>query len=92
MHELVLGELSMGHFAFRRAKLDELYEMKRCPTGTVDEAYVFVEQRRLFGRGIGFTDARLLLACVLNPGLGLWTRDKRLLLAASDLNVLAPFA
>ena len=37
-----------------------------------------VEADRLFGSGLGWIDAHLMAAVLLNRGLSLWTRDRRL--------------
>lgn len=50
---------------------------------------LFIERHRLFGAGIGYTDAHLLAAVALTPGTLLWTRDKRLQAAAARLSCMA---
>lgn len=51
------------------------------------EIRALIEARKLFSRSIGFVDASLLASCLLAPGATLWTRDRRLAAAASDLGV-----
>jgi hypothetical protein len=46
----------------------------------------FIEASRLSGRGLGFIDAHLLASAVLTRA-SLWTADKRLREAASELGV-----
>ncbi len=41
-----------------------------------------IEQHGLFNISIGYTDANLLASVLLEHGLVLWTRDKRLSVAA----------
>jgi hypothetical protein len=48
---------------------------------------LLIEQRRLFGRGIGFVDVSLLASCLLVPGTFIWTRDRKLEAVASDVGV-----
>ena len=42
-----------------------------------------IDERQLFGLGIGYVDAHLLAATMLTTGARLWTRDKRLAAVAS---------
>ncbi len=54
-----------------------------------DEVLRLLEERHLWGKGIGWVDAHLLLAALLT-GCGLWTLDRPLRVVARDLN-LVPF-
>ncbi len=54
---------------------------------THDDVLFFIERHRLMGRGIGYVDTHLLSAAALSEPTRLWTRDKRLMNAATDLNV-----
>ena len=49
----------------------------------------FIQERRLWGRGLSAVDAAILASVVVTPGMSLWTRDKRLRQAARDAGVLA---
>lgn len=44
-----------------------------------------IERNSLYGTGIGYVDAQLLAATRLTPGTALWSRDRRLALAAERL-------
>lgn len=81
IHSFVIGELSLGHLTHRRQVLHDLRSLPRIPMATDEEVFVWVEKRRLFGKGMGWVDAHLLLSCLLN-GVELWTDDKTLLAAA----------
>lgn len=50
-----------------------------------DEVLRLIEQRKLYGRGIGYVDAHLLAAVLLTPGSRLWARDRRLLNVATTM-------
>jgi predicted nucleic acid-binding protein len=50
-----------------------------------DEVLAFVDQHRLYEKGIRFIDAHLLASVALMPGTALWTRDRRLLSIAKSL-------
>ena len=78
-------ELALGNLARRNEILGLLGNLPQVGTATDPEVLVLIENHRLFGRGIGFTDAHLLAATVLTPGTGAWTRDQRL--AAVSLGI-----
>jgi predicted nucleic acid-binding protein len=77
MHPFVIGELALGSVPDRTRLLTFLAAL---PVGAQAEnaaVLEFIEARKLFGCGIGYVDAHLLLTCV-EAGDQLWTRDKRL--------------
>ena len=51
------------------------------------EVLALVEASRLWGRGLGAVDARLLAAALVTPGAVLWTRDRGLAAAAAERHV-----
>lgn len=85
-HPLVIGELSMGNLRMREATLWSLVRLGRPPLATDAETRQMVEGRRLWGRGIGWNDAKMLASVVIG-GCLLWTRDRRLDEIAAELNV-----
>ncbi|QJE71741.1 type II toxin-antitoxin system VapC family toxin [Aerophototrophica crusticola] len=88
-HPFILGELAMGNFRRRATIFDELSnlpDVRVCPD---EEVMEFIETRNLFGRGLRFVDAHILAAVKLWPGTSLWTRDRRLRMAAEELGVAA---
>jgi len=85
-HPLVIGELACGSLANRDEILALLRELPRARVAEHDEVLRFIEARRLSGRGLGFIDAHLLASSVLTKA-PLWTADKRLREAASELGV-----
>lgn len=89
VHQSVITELALGDLKDRSIFLGAL---ERLPiVRNVDDQGVrhFVEERRLWGRGLSAVDAALLASVVVTPGVSLWTRDKRLRQAAHDVSVLA---
>ena len=89
MHPHVLGEITLGSLKNRRTVPPLLENLPQAPTATDREVQTLIARRRLFGRGIGYVDAHLLAAASLAPGLAIWTRDKRLMGVADDLDLLA---
>jgi len=85
-HPLVIGELACGNIANRAEILSLLQELPQARVAEHDEVLRFIEARRLAGRGLGYIDAHLLASSVLTRA-PLWTADKRLREAASELGV-----
>ena len=85
MHPFVLGELACGNLANRSEVLKLLGDLPAAPTATDPEALDFIERRALMGRGIGYIDVHLLAATALAGDARMWTRDRRLAAAASEL-------
>lgn len=87
MHDHVLGELALGSLKNRAATLEELADLPRGLLATDEEVRSFIESRRLFGRGIGYTDAHLLASVLLGEAVALWTLDSRLAAVAHEFDV-----
>jgi predicted nucleic acid-binding protein len=86
-HALVVAEIALGSLRERTLVLRLLDGLAPLPVARENEVRMLVEQRRLFGRGIGFVDASLLASCLLVPGTRIWTRDRKLDAVANDLGV-----
>ena len=83
MHPMVIGELAMGSFRTRRETLADLEMLPHVQVGFHSDVLAFVDRHRLYGTGIGYIDAHLLVSARLTPHTKLWTRDRRLRLAAA---------
>ena len=86
-HEMVLGEVAMGSEDQRKNALQLLPLLPMAQVAEHVEVMALVDQYRLYGRGVGYVDVHLLTTAVLQPGMLLWTRDKRLRAAARQLGV-----
>lgn len=89
MHPFVIGEIACGSLSSRTALLGLLAGLPRIAVADDDEALAFIEHRGLHGRGIGYVDVHLLAAVALAGSARLWTRDRRLLQAATTLGQAA---
>ena len=85
-HPFVIGELACGNLKNRSTILNTLGELEKAPTIESDEYMLFIDQNKLYGKGIGFVDVHLLASALLAHAT-LWTADKRLKQIAIDLNV-----
>ena len=90
VHPAVLGEIAMGSLHRRDVVLRAMADLPRAGVASDEEVMGFVERYRLFGQGIGWTDAHLLAATRLSADALLWTRDRRLRAAARRLGLAAP--
>jgi hypothetical protein len=88
MHPFVIGEIALGSLARREATIVLLSKQDEAPVATLPEVLRLIERERLHGLGIGYVDAHLLASARLADAT-LWTRDKRLDLAAGRLGVRA---
>ena len=89
VHQSVITELALGNLKDRSVFLKAFERLMI--VRNVDDHGVrhFVEERRLWGRGLSAVDAGLLASVVVSPGVSLWTRNKCLRQAARDVGVLA---
>ncbi len=87
MHPFVIGELACGNLTNRSEVLELLGDLPAAPTATDPEAMNFIERRALMGRDIGYIDVHLLASIALSGDARLWTRDRRLAAAATELEL-----
>lgn len=88
-HPMIIGELALGSLRDRQTILGLLTDLPSMPPATHAEVVAFVEVHALYGIGLSLVDAHLLAALRLSSGERLWTRDRRLRLAADKLGVSA---
>ena len=85
MHPFVVGEMACGSLGDRSSILELLRDLPAASVAESEEVLGFIERRVLHGKGIGYVDVHLLASVALTEGTKLWTRDKRLQLAAQAL-------
>lgn len=86
-HPWVTGELALGHLSRRSEIIGLLHNLPQATIATDVEVLTLIDNRQLFGRGIGYVDAHLLAATMLTTRTRLWTRDKRLETVAVHLGL-----
>ncbi len=87
-HPWVTGELALGHLSHRKDILGLLSHLPHAELAADSEVLTLIERRQLYGLGIGYVDAQLLAATQLTRDARLWTADKRLAAAGSQLHLL----
>ena len=76
IHPWIFGELMMGDLGIQREViLDDLTSLHQLPIHDISELSDFVENEKLFGRGLSFIDAQLIYSCLLHDCF-LWTKDR----------------
>ena len=85
-HPFIIGELACGNLKNRKEILSLFRSLPSTIVVEDGEFMAFVESRKLMGKGLSFVDIHILASAVL-AGVALWTGDKRLAQAATDLGV-----
>ena len=86
MHPFVAGELACGNLKHRAAILSDLEALPASRLASNAEVLQLIEDRRLWGRGLGWINAHLLASALLS-NCGLWTLDTRLAKTARELGL-----
>ena len=86
IHPIVIGELSCGNISNRLEILGLLKALPRIEPALDEEVFTFLENRKLYGVGLGFIDVHLLASAMIH-NVKIWTRDKSLLKIATNLNI-----
>jgi predicted nucleic acid-binding protein len=88
VHPFVVGEIALGRMRRRPQILGLLAELPQAEAAQHGEVLEFVERHGLAGSGIGWVDVHLLVSAALS-GVGIWTLDRRLSIAARRLSLFA---
>lgn len=86
IHPAVVGELACGNLARRARVLSDLRKLPAAAEADQEDILFVIESRRLWGKGIGWSDAQLIASALLT-GCQLWTHDKRLHAVAAGLGI-----
>lgn len=76
-HAFVVGEIACGTLRNRSKILEHLNALPSARSATDDDVLTLVEERTLWGKGIGWVDAHLLASALLTR-CRLWTFDRAL--------------
>ena len=85
-HPFVIGEMACENLRQRGVILEALRELPSATVAADEEVLRLVEERRLWGSGIGWLGAHLLASALLT-GCRLWTLNRRLRRVATGLQV-----
>lgn len=85
-HPFIVGELACGNLKDRTAILNFLQLLPMGIEAEHEEVLLFIENRHLMGKGIGYIDVHLIASAILT-GVPLWTLDKKLSQVAKGLHI-----
>ncbi len=85
-HRFVIGELACGTLRNRDELLDLLRALPEAQLAEHEEVLNFIGERKLVGRGMGWVDVHLLASALLE-NCKMWTFDKALKAAATELDL-----
>jgi hypothetical protein len=86
MHPFVSGELACGNLKSRAAVLSYLHALPSAKLASNTEVLQLIQDRRLWGRGLGWVDVHLLASALLSR-CGFWTLDRKLGEAATEFGL-----
>ena len=86
IHPFILGELSCGYIRNRKEVLSLLRALRSIDSVLDEEVFTLIEERKLFGKGLGFIDIHLLASALIHH-VPIWTRDRSLKLVADHLDI-----
>ena len=87
-HRFVVGELACGMLRNRDELLSLFKALPEVPIAENEEVLNFVSERRLAGSGLGWIDMHLLASALL-ANCQVWTLDKALGAAATELKLVS---
>ena len=88
MHPFIVAEIALGSLRQRRKRLDDMEALVEVEVAKLSEVRHMIEERALYAKGIGLTDAHLLASCLMTPGTQLWTIDAAMSRVARALGIV----
>jgi predicted nucleic acid-binding protein len=85
-HPFIIGELACGNLGNRAEILMLLQALPSTPIVEPTELLNFIENKMLMGCGLGYVDIQILASAIIG-NVELWTLDRRLNEAATELGV-----
>lgn len=82
-HPFIIGELACGNLTQRMRILSDLSALPIALSASHHEALRLVDDRKLWGQGIGWVDAHLIASALLSD-CRFWTLDRKLDRCAAD--------
>lgn len=86
MHPWIRGELACGNLSDRGAILADLAALPAAKVASDSEVLFAVEDRKLWGSGLGWVDVQLLVSALLTD-CQLWSLDGKLANAAKEFGI-----
>ena len=87
VHPFIIGELACGNIKNRKEIFRLLQSLPQIKVTEHDEIIYFIENNKLYGKGLGYIDIHLLASCKIDNAK-LYSRDKKLITVAKELHVM----
>jgi predicted nucleic acid-binding protein len=87
VHPFIIGELACGNIKNRKEIFKLLHSLPQIKVAEYDEIIYFIENNKLYGKGLGYIDIHLLASCKIDNAK-LYTRDKKLISVAKELHLM----
>jgi predicted nucleic acid-binding protein len=85
VHQYIVGELACGNIKNRDEILMLLNSLKKITTVSHDEVLFFIDNHKLFGKGLAYKDIHIIASCLIEDVL-LYTHDTQLARAAKHFD------
>jgi predicted nucleic acid-binding protein len=86
IHPFIIGELSCGDISNRKEILSLLKALPRIEPALEEEVFTLIENRKLFGIGLGYVDINLIASALIHD-VKIWTDDKSLKKISKKLDI-----
>ncbi len=86
-HPFVIGEIALGNLRQRETIIGYLQGLPQARVGSEFEVMHFISKKILHGKGIGYVDAHLVASALLMNNMYIWTRHKKMLKIAKQLDL-----
>ncbi len=86
IHPFIIGEIACGNLNNRIEIIRLLKALPEVLIANDDEVLLVIDNRKLYGKGLGYIDIHLLASSLINK-VPLWTKDRRLSDVYSELNI-----
>jgi predicted nucleic acid-binding protein len=85
-HPFIIGEIACGNITNRQEILSLLRALPGAKIGEEKEVLLFIEKHQLYGKGLGYIDAHLMVSSLLSKSL-FWTFDNKLKKASKQFGI-----
>ena len=86
-HPFVIGEITVGPISDRKQTMRFLYSLNSVEVADHLQVIRFVNEEKLYTKGLSFMDCHLLMSAIHTDELVLWTHDKQLARQATERKV-----
>lgn len=86
-HPVVMGEIAVGSIDSRDKVLRSMIAIFEAKIARHSYVLAMINEKRLYGRGVGYNDCQLIASAIITDDTTLWTRDKRMSAVIRELGI-----